>query len=245
MFTLDGKSALVTGASGGIGGAIARALHQRRRARARWPARGAMRSMRWPPTLGDGAPRRHRRSRRSRERRCAGQGGGSGARPARHPRQQCRAHPRRARPAHEGRGLADGDRRRSHRRLPPRARRVARHDAPALGPDRHHHLGRGLDRQSRPGELCRRQGRARRHVEGAGGRGRLARHHRQLRRARLHRDRDDRGARRPSSASGWRAPFPWAGSARPRRSLRAWCFWPARRRAMSPATRCTSMAGWR
>ena len=46
MFRLDGKAALVTGASGGIGAAIARALHAQG---ARWccPARGAMRSRSW------------------------------------------------------------------------------------------------------------------------------------------------------------------------------------------------------
>ena len=40
-----------------------------------------------------------------------------------------------------------------------------------------------------PGQLCRGQGRADRHVQVARGRGGLAQHHRQLRRARLHRDR--------------------------------------------------------
>ena len=49
MFRLDGKAALVTGASGGIGAAIARALHAQG---ARWccPARGGTRWRHWPRT---------------------------------------------------------------------------------------------------------------------------------------------------------------------------------------------------
>ena len=61
---------------------------------------------------------------------------------------------------HEGRGLADRARRQSVRRLPADPRGAARHDAAALGPHRQHHLDRRRHRQSGPGQLCRRQGRA-------------------------------------------------------------------------------------
>ena len=44
-------------------------------------------------------------------------------------------------------------------------------------------------RQCRPGQLCRRQGRPGRHDQGAGAGGRLARHHRERGRARLRRHR--------------------------------------------------------
>ncbi len=53
-------------------------------------------------------------------------------------------------------------------------------------------FGRRHHGQSRPGQLCRRQGRPDRHVQGPGGRGREPQHHRQRRRAGLHRVSDDR-----------------------------------------------------
>jgi len=47
MFDLSGKSALVTGASGGIGGSIARALHAQG-AQVTLSARALRRWKRWP-----------------------------------------------------------------------------------------------------------------------------------------------------------------------------------------------------
>ena len=44
--------------------------------------------------------------------------------------------------------------------LPSGARRAERHDAPPLRPHHRHHLGGRRHRQSRPGQLRRRQGRA-------------------------------------------------------------------------------------
>ena len=104
MFDLTGMTALVTGASGGIGSAIAQALAAAGRAAGRLGLECRQ--------IG-GVPRRARRRScrlavqpfRRRRRRCARAAGGRGARPARHPRQQCRRHPRQSRHADEGRGV--------------------------------------------------------------------------------------------------------------------------------------------
>ena len=82
---------------------------------------------------------------------------------------------------------------------------VQGHDAPALRPHHRHHLGGRRHRQSRPGQLHRRQGRHDRHdqVDRAGIC--QARRHRELHRAGLHRQRHDRQAQRQAEARrSWR-----------------------------------------
>ena len=74
-------------------------------------------------------------------------------------------------------------------------------DARALRPDHLDHLDRRRDRQSGPGQLCRVEGRADRHVEGDGAGSRQPRHHHQLRRAGLHDLGDDRCVERCAEGS--------------------------------------------
>ena len=55
MFDLSGKTALVTGASGGLGGAIARTLHAQGATVTLSGTRGATRSSPWPASLASDA----------------------------------------------------------------------------------------------------------------------------------------------------------------------------------------------
>ncbi len=102
MFNLTGKTALVTGASGGIGGAIARALHSqgarvvlsgtRAEALEKVQAELGANAFIAAANLSDIAsiealPKAAEEGRR---------------RAHRHPGQQCRHHPRQPLPAHEG-----------------------------------------------------------------------------------------------------------------------------------------------
>ena len=83
-----------------------------------------------------------------------------------------------------------------------------------ISSDQRHH------RQPRPGQLCRLQGRHDRHVEVAGARGGLARHHGQLHRAGLHLHAHDRRAQREADRGHQGSTSRRRGSARPRHRRR-------------------------
>ena len=94
-----------------------------------------------------------------------------------------------------------------------------------ISSDQRHH------RQPGPGQLCRLQGRHDRHVEVAGARGRLARHHRQLHRAGLHLHAHDRRAQREADRQSSRSTSRPRSSAPPTTSPPPPSIWPARRPA--------------
>ena len=112
-------------------------------------------------------------------------------------------------------------------------------DAPSLRPHRQHHLDRRRHRQSRPGQLLRRQGRHDRLVQVARPGNRLAQRHGQLRRARLHRQRHDRGAERQAEGRHHGRDPDAAHGRRRRRSPPPRCSWPPARPPTSPARRST------
>ena len=97
-----------------------------------------------------------------------------------------------------------------------------------------HHVDRGRHRQPGAGELRGRESRADRHVEVAGAGAGVSFHHRELRRAGLHRHTDDgrrcRRTRRRRSSGAFRR----TGWAPPRRSPPASSIWPATRLPTSP-----------
>ncbi|KAF1857851.1 hypothetical protein Lal_00041393 [Lupinus albus] len=186
MFDLTGRKALVTGATGGLGGAIARSLHAagatvvlsgtRAIALEALAAELGERTAIVPANLADTASVE-----------------------ALVPSAEEAIGPLDILVNNAGRGVGFGDRREPHRRLPPVAGGREGHDAPPLRPDHRHRLGGGHHRQSRPGQLCRREGRSRRPHQGASGRGRVARDHGELHRPGLHRLADDRRAQREAA----------------------------------------------
>ncbi len=200
MFDLSGKTALVTGASGGIGGAIARALHAQ-------GARVALSGTRVAPL----------------EALAAELGEGAVVLPCDlSDAEAVEALPKAATEALGGLDILVNNAGITRDQLMMRmsdadwasvievnltsvmrlSRGVlARHDEGALGPDHQHQLDRRRDRQSGPGELRGGQGRRHRHVEEPRRRGREPGRHRQLHRAGLHHDGDDRRAERGSEGA--------------------------------------------
>ena len=111
-------------------------------------------------------------------------------RPDRLPGQQRRHHGRQDRPQDVVRRLAQRARRQPVRRVRDDQGGARAHDRARLGPHRQHQLGDRRDRQRRPSQLRRVQGRAVRADQEPGAGDGAPRHHRQRRLAGLHRDRD-------------------------------------------------------
>ena len=145
MFDLSGKVALVTGASGGIGSAIAEALH-RQGATVALSGRRAEVLEALAAKLGEGAQAgacdlADRDALAALPERAAEALGAPAI------LVHCGGiHPGWARAPHEGRGLAGGAGGQSQRRFRARPILSARHDSPALGAAHLHHLGGGDDR---------------------------------------------------------------------------------------------------
>ncbi len=191
--TLSGRVALVTGASQGIGRACALKLAQSgatlalaARSQEKLSELVAEIDSRW--WQGSGLPTRRRRRRADQ---IHVQGRNRAVRQDRYPGEQCRHYPRPAGHAHEARRLG---------RRPQYQPDVGislysagdQFDAQAaLGTDHQYHLDLWSDRAGGTGQLCSLEGRADRADHGHCARSRLAQHHLQRRRSRIHRNRDD------------------------------------------------------
>jgi NAD(P)-dependent dehydrogenase (short-subunit alcohol dehydrogenase family) len=217
---LDGKRALVTGASRGIGRATAEALAAAGAAVAINYARSAAEA----ESTGD-APARHRRRGRGHTGRHRRHGAGAGdvRAPARalgrrrHRGQQRRRHTRRLGDADVAGGVGRGDRCQPARGFSVRTTSPAADDQTPLGTHHQRRLARRVARQGRRRQLRRRQGRTAQLQQVAGARGRPLWCHRQRRLPRLV-ETSSSPASRPPSASASAAKSPSAASASPRGS---------------------------
>ena len=164
--SLTDKTALVTGATGGIGGAIARALHKQGAIVAvsgrqkdkleKLAAELGSRVHVLPCDLADKAQVANLIDQAI-----------ANAGSSRYPRQQRRPHQRQSVHGDEGRTVGRGDSRQPHLHVHADARSGAGHDAgqDGLWAHRQHLLRERYCRQSRAGQLCSLQGRHDRHVE--------------------------------------------------------------------------------
>ena len=244
MFDLSGKTALVTGATGGIGGGIARALHAqgatvalsgtRREALDTLAAELGERVHVLPCDLSDMD---------AVEKLVPDAGSGDGQ--ARYPGRQCRHHRDNLFVQLKDDDWDQRHRRQSDRDLPSGPRRGEDDDAPPLRPHHRHHLGGRRHRQSGAGQLYRGEGRligmmksiaaeyAKRNVTAnCVAPGFIAS---------PMTDKLNDKQREAHPATGFRP----RSSASPPISRRRWSIWPPTRPHMSPARPSTSMAAWR
>ena len=159
------------------------------------------------------------------------------------PRQQRRHHARQPAAAHEGRGMGRDHGDRPQVGLPAVARGAARHDEGALRPHHQHHLG-GRRRRGNAGQTNYAAAKA--GIIGfpqvARARDRQPQHHRQLRRAGIHRHRHDARARRGAAQRAARRTFRSGGSGSREDVAAAVAFLASPAAAYITGARCTSTA---
>ena len=248
MPELAGRVTLVTGGSRGIGRAISLELA---RAGARVAVNYAARPDAADEVVGaDPGGRRRRRRAEGRRRRSRAGGradradrGGVRRRPLER-RLQRRHHARQPDVAHRRRRLARRHRHQPRRHVPRLQGGQPQDAAQAARLDRDDVERRRPARQRGADQLRGLEGRRDRPHEGAGEGGRLARHPRQLHRARLHHDRADRRAARGRAGRNPRARRRWRGLATPTTSRVSYGSCCRTTPPTSRARSSRSMAGW-